>query len=117
MTLSKAQRAYPHCSHMTAKLRAMTHQSEELVRAHRSETSFLEQVAVRTLPKSHHCLAMRLTSEYFLLDPKEREFPQRYTMQMGDLYHYAIFSDNVLASAVVVNSTISASKVRPQTCL
>uniref|UniRef100_A0A0E0MGS2 Hexosyltransferase n=1 Tax=Oryza punctata TaxID=4537 RepID=A0A0E0MGS2_ORYPU len=110
MTLSKAQRAYPHCSHMTAKLRAMTHQSEELVRAHRSETSFLEQVAVRTLPKGHHCLAMRLTSEYFLLDPKEREFPQRYTMQMGGLYHYAIFSDNVLASAVVVNSTVSASK-------
>uniref|UniRef100_J3N9C4 Hexosyltransferase n=1 Tax=Oryza brachyantha TaxID=4533 RepID=J3N9C4_ORYBR len=110
MTLSKAQRAYPHCSLMTAKLRAMTHQSEELVRAHRSESAFLEQVAVRTLPKGHHCLAMRLTSEYFLLDPNERDFPQRYTMQMGSFYHYAIFSDNVLASAVVVNSTISASK-------
>uniref|UniRef100_A0A0D9XTR5 Hexosyltransferase n=1 Tax=Leersia perrieri TaxID=77586 RepID=A0A0D9XTR5_9ORYZ len=110
MTLSKAQSAYPHCSLMTAKLRAMTRQSEELVRAHRSESSFLEQVAVRTLPKGHHCLAMQLTSEYFQLDPKERDFPQRYTMEMGGFYHYAIFTDNVLASAVVVNSTISASK-------
>ncbi|KAL5204978.1 hypothetical protein ABZP36_009849 [Zizania latifolia] len=110
MTLSKAQRTFPHCSLLTAKLRAMTHHSEELVRAHRSESSFLEQVAVRSLPKGHHCLAMRLTSEFFLLDPKEPEFAQRYSTQIGGFHHYAIFSDNVLASAVVVNSTISTSK-------
>ncbi|RLM57952.1 hypothetical protein C2845_PM18G10300 [Panicum miliaceum] len=109
-TLSKAQRTYPRCSQMTSKLRAMTHNSEELVRAHQSESSFLEQVAVRTLPKGHHCLAMRLTTEYFSLDPKEREFPKRDNRQLDGYYHYAIFSDNVLASAVVVNSTIAASK-------
>ncbi|CAM0873876.1 unnamed protein product [Alopecurus aequalis] len=110
LTLSKAQRAYPHCSHMASKLRAMTYNSEELVRAHQSESSFLEQVAVRTLPKGHHCLAMRLTSEYFSLDPKKREFPKRVSMLMDDFHHYAIFSDNVLASAVVINSTVAASK-------
>jgi len=96
---------------MTSKLRAMTHNSEELVRAHQSESSFLEQVAVRTLPKGHHCLSMRLTTEYFSLDPKEREFPKRDSRQLDGYYHHAIFSDNVLASAVVVNSTIAASKV------
>ncbi|KAM0911382.1 hypothetical protein ACQ4PT_013534 [Festuca glaucescens] len=110
LTLSKAHRAYPHCSHMSSKLRAMIYNSEELVRAHQSESSFLEQVAVRTLPKGHHCLAMRLTSEYFSLDPKEREFPKRFSMLMNDFHHYAIFSDNLLASAVVINSTIAASK-------
>ncbi|KAM3312656.1 hypothetical protein ACQJBY_032477 [Aegilops geniculata] len=110
LTLSKAQRAYPHCSHMAPKLRAMTYNSEELVRAHRSESSFLEQVAVRTSPKGHHCLALRLTSEYFSWDPKEREFPKRSSMVMDDFHHYAIFSDNILASAVVINSTIAASK-------
>uniref|UniRef100_A0A0A9DCA4 Hexosyltransferase n=1 Tax=Arundo donax TaxID=35708 RepID=A0A0A9DCA4_ARUDO len=110
VTLSKAQKTYPRCSQMTSKLRAMTHNSEELVRAHQSESSFLEQVAVRTLAKGHHCLAMRLTTEYFSLDPKEREFPKRYSRQMDGYYHYAIFSDSVLASAVVVNSTIAASK-------
>ncbi|RLM69382.1 hypothetical protein C2845_PM17G12480 [Panicum miliaceum] len=109
-TLSKAQRTYPRCCQMTSKLRAMIHNSEELVRAHQSESSFLEQVAVRTLPKGHHCLAMRLTTEYFSLDPKEREFPKRDNRQLDGYYHYAIFSDNVLASAVVVNSTIAASK-------
>ncbi|XP_037430197.1 probable galacturonosyltransferase 6 isoform X1 [Triticum dicoccoides] len=110
LTLSKAQRAYPHCSHMAPKLRAMTYNSEELVRAHRSESSFLEQVPVRTSPKGHHCLALRLTSEYFSLYPKEREFPKRSSMVMDDFHHYAIFSDNILASAVVINSTIAASK-------
>jgi alpha-1,4-galacturonosyltransferase len=98
---------------MSSKLRAMIYNSEELVRAHQSESSFLEQVAVRTLPKGHHCLAMRLTSEYFSLDPKERQFPKRFSMLMDDFHHYAIFSDNVLASAVVINSTIAASKVWP----
>ncbi|CAD6253363.1 unnamed protein product [Miscanthus lutarioriparius] len=110
MTLSKAQMTYPRCSQMTSKLRAMMHNSEELVRAHQSESSFLEQVAVRTLPKGHHCLAMQLTEEYFSLDPIKREFPKRDSMQLDGYYHYAIFSDNVLASAVVVNSTIAASK-------
>jgi alpha-1,4-galacturonosyltransferase len=98
---------------MATKLRAMIYNTEELVRAHQSESSFLEQVAVRTLPKGHHCLAMQLTSEYFSLDPKEREFPKRFNLLMGDFHHYAIFSDNVLASAVVINSTVSASKVWP----
>lgn len=110
LTLSKAQKAYPRCSHMTSKLRAMTYNSEELVRAHQSESSFLEQVAVRTLPKGHHCLAMRLTAEYFSLDPTQREFPERDIRHLDGYYHYAIFSDNVLASAVVVNSTVAASK-------
>ena len=98
---------------MAPKLRAMTYNSEELVRAHRSDSSFLEQVAVRTSPKGHPCLALRLTSEYFSLDPKEREFPKRSSMVMDDFHHYAIFSDNILASAVVINSTIAASKVTP----
>ncbi|XP_066338309.1 probable galacturonosyltransferase 4 [Miscanthus floridulus] len=110
LTLSKAQRTYPRCSQMTSKLRAMMHNSEELFRAHQSESSFLEQVAVRTLPKGHHCLAMQLTAEYFSLDPIKREFPKRDSIQLDGYYHYAIFSDNVLASAVVVNSTIAASK-------
>nr|CAB3491895.1 unnamed protein product [Digitaria exilis] len=114
LTLSKAQRAYPRCSQMTSKLRAMTYNSEELVRAHQSESSFLEEVAVRTLPKGHHCLAMRLTTEYFSLDPKEREFPKVDSKQMDGYHHYAIFSDNVLASAVVVNSTIATSKGKRQ---
>jgi alpha-1,4-galacturonosyltransferase len=112
MTLSKAQRTYPRCSQMTSKLRAMTHNTEDLVRVHQSESSFLEQVAVRTLPKGHHCLAMRLTTEYFSLDPTEREFPKRNVREMNGYYHYALFSDSVLASAVVVNSTVAASKVR-----
>jgi len=79
------------------------HNSDELVRgrAHQSESSFLEQVAVRTLPKGHHCLAMQLTAEYFSLDPIKREFPKRDSIQLDGYYHYAIFSDNVLASAVV----------------
>ncbi|XP_020099805.1 probable galacturonosyltransferase 6 [Ananas comosus] len=109
-TLSKAHRAYPDCPSMASKLRAMTYSTEEQLRAQQSEASYLMQVNARTLPKGLHCLSMQLTSEYFSLESKEMEFPNRDRVRQPHLYHYAIFSDNVLACAVVVSSTVSASK-------
>lgn len=110
-TLSKAHRAYPDCPSMASKLRAMTYSTEEQLRAQQSEASYLMQVNARTLPKGLHCLSMQLTSEYFSLESKEMEFHNRDRVRQPHLYHYAIFSDNVLACAVVVSSTVSASKV------
>jgi alpha-1,4-galacturonosyltransferase len=54
---------------------------------------------------------MRLTAEYFSLRPEERKLPNENKIHHPDLYHYAVFSDNVLACAVVVNSTVSTAKV------
>jgi alpha-1,4-galacturonosyltransferase len=55
---------------------------------------------------------MRLTAEYFSLRPEERKLPNENKIHHTDLYHYAIFSDNVLACAVVVNSTVTTAKVK-----
>ncbi|KAL6007342.1 hypothetical protein ACLOJK_032839 [Asimina triloba] len=109
-TLTKASRFYSDCSAMVTKLRAMNHNAEEQVRAQKNQATFLVQLAARTFPKGLHCLSMQLTVDYYSLRPKEREFPNRQKLQQQDLYHYAIFSDNVLACAVVVNSTVSTSK-------
>ncbi|KAL4339407.1 hypothetical protein GQ457_08G020410 [Hibiscus cannabinus] len=76
-SLSKASRAYPHCSQMVAKLRAMAYNAEEQIRVQKNQESYLE-----------------------------RKFPNQQKLNDPDLYHYAIFSDNILACAVVVNSTI-----------
>lgn len=105
--LSKVSRVFPDCSAMATKLRAMTYNAEEQIRAQKTQESFLLQLAGRTTTKGFHCLTMRLTSEYFSLQPEEREFPNQHKVQDPDLYHYAVFSDNVQACAVVVNSTIS----------
>ncbi|XP_058105480.1 probable galacturonosyltransferase 6 isoform X2 [Magnolia sinica] len=109
VTLSKASRVYPDCFAMAIKLRAMTHNAEEQVRAQKNQASHLVQLAARTFPKGLHCLSMRLTADYYSLQPVEREFPNRQNLQQPDLYHYAVFSDNVLACAVVINSTVSTS--------
>ncbi|KZV22517.1 putative galacturonosyltransferase 6-like [Dorcoceras hygrometricum] len=109
-TLLKASRIYPDCSAMVKKLRAMTYNAEEQVRTHQTQESFLKELGGRTIPKGLHCLSMRLTAEYYALEPQEREFPNKYKRRDPDFYHFAVFSDNILACSVVVNSTVSTAR-------
>ena len=97
---------------MASKLRAMTQNTEDKLRAQKSQASYLIQLTANTFPKGLHSLSMRLTTQYFTLMPEDRQFPNRNNVQKEDLYHYAIFSDNILVRAVAVNSTMSSSQVR-----
>ncbi|KAL1187993.1 putative galacturonosyltransferase 5 [Cardamine amara subsp. amara] len=109
VSLYKVSRVFHNCPALANKLHAMTYKTEEQARAQKKQAAYLMQLAARTTPKGLHCLSMRLTTEYFTLDHEKRQlFPQDY--DNPDLYHYVVFSDNVLACAVVVNSTISSSK-------
>ncbi|CAN4096597.1 unnamed protein product [Withania somnifera] len=109
-TLLKASRMYPDCSAMVNTLRVMTFNTEEQLRSQKDQTSFLIQLAARTTSKGLHCLSMRLTTEYYALQPEERELPNQHKLHNPDLYHFALFSDNVLACSVVVNSTLSTAR-------
>lgn len=108
-SLSKASRAFPDCFSMATKLRSMTHSAEEQVGSQKKQVTFLYHLAATTTPKGLHCLSMQLAAEYFALDSKERQFPNQQKLHDPQLYHYAVFSDNVLACAVVVNSTVSSA--------
>jgi len=109
--LSKVSRVFPDCSAMASKLSAMTYNAEEEVRAQKNQATYLVQIAGRTTPKGLHCLSMRLTAEYFALPAEERQLPNQQRVQDPDLYHYAVFTGNVLSCAVVVNSTVSSAMV------
>jgi alpha-1,4-galacturonosyltransferase len=109
--LSKVSRVFPDCSAMASKLRAMTYNAEEEVRAQKNQATYLVQIAGRTTPKGLHCLSMRLTAGYFALPAEERQLPNQQRVQDPDLYHYAVFTGNVLSCAVVVNSTVSSAMV------
>ncbi|KAJ3693210.1 hypothetical protein LUZ60_008690 [Juncus effusus] len=109
-TLTRVKQIQEDCSSTVKKLRAMLHSSDELLRAHKKQTLFLSQLAAKTLPKGLHCLPLRLSSEYFGKRESEREFPNKEKLEDNRLFHYALFSDNVLAAHVVVNSTLTNAK-------
>ncbi|KAL7130518.1 hypothetical protein ABFS83_13G139400 [Erythranthe nasuta] len=109
-TLLKGKQMDDDCSSVVKKLRAMLHLSEEQLRAHKKHALFLTQLTAKTIPKGLHCLPLRLTTEYFTLNSSKRDFLNKENVDNPNLYHYALFSDNVLAAAVVVNSTVTHTK-------
>lgn len=108
--LSKARDQLYDCKQITQRLRAMLQSADEQVRSLKKQSTFLSQLAAKTIPNGIHCLSMRLTIDYYLLSPEKRKFPKSENLEDPDLYHYALFSDNVLAASVVVNSTIMNAK-------
>nr|GMD59298.1 polygalacturonate 4-alpha-galacturonosyltransferase-like [Ipomoea batatas] len=108
--LTKAREQLYDCKLVTGKLRAMLQTADEEVRSLKRQSTFLSQLAAKTIPNGIHCLSMRLTIDYYLLPPEKREFPRSENLENPNLYHYALFSDNVLAASVVVNSTIMNAK-------
>ncbi|KAM0913108.1 hypothetical protein ACQ4PT_012379 [Festuca glaucescens] len=108
--LSKARDQLYDCKEITQRLRAMLQSADEQVRSLKKQSTFLSQLAAKTIPNGIHCLSMRLTIDYYLLSPEKRKFPKSENLEDPDLYHYALFSDNVLAASVVVNSTIMNAK-------
>ncbi|XP_044473468.1 probable galacturonosyltransferase 7 isoform X3 [Mangifera indica] len=98
------------CNNIDRKLRQIFDLTEGEASFHMKQNAFLYRLAVQTMPKSLHCLSMKLTVEYFkspYLD-LERSQADKYSDPL--LHHYVIFSNNVLASSVVINSTVMHSK-------
>lgn len=110
-TLAKAKEQLYECKLVTNKLRAMLQTVEEELEYTQTYTTFLTQLVSKSLPSAIHCLTMRLTLEYYLLPPLMRKFPRENNLENPNLYHHALFSDNVLAASVVVNSTVMNSQV------
>ena len=98
------------CLTMARKLRAMLQSTEENVNAQKKKSAFLTQLAAKTVPKSLHCLPLQLAGDYFLHGHHLNHNIDREKIENPSLYHYAIFSDNVLATSVVVNSTVLHAK-------
>ena len=109
--LVEAREKHYDNSIMVKKLRAMLQSTEDNARMLKKQSTFLSQLAAKTVPKGLHCFSMRLTVEYYMLSPAEQKFELSGRLEDPTLYHYALFSDNILAAAVVVNSTIHNAKV------
>ncbi|KAG5039382.1 hypothetical protein JHK85_011858 [Glycine max] len=83
---------------------------EERANAAIVQSTVFGQIAAEAVPKSLHCLNVKLMSDWLKM-PSLQEFSdeRKNSPRLVDnnLYHFCIFSDNVLATSVVVNSTVS----------
>lgn len=108
--LSIAKDQLYECPTMSRKLRAMLQLNEENVNALKKKSAFLIQLAAKTIPKPLHCLPLQLAADYFLYGYQNKRYLDKEKVQDPSLFHYAIFSDNVLATSVVINSTVQHAK-------
>lgn len=98
------------CPTVQRKFRAMVQSSEYSVSTLRKKSAFLIQLAAKVVPRQLHCLSLQLAADYFMHGYRNREVVNKEKFVDPSLYHYAIFSDNVLATSVVVNSTVLHAK-------
>lgn len=107
--IAKAKSFPVECHNVDKKLRQIFDMTADEANFHMKQSVFLYQLAVQTMPKSLHCLSMRLTVEYFRSPVDDMEsLASKYNDPA--LQHYVIFSTNVLASSVVINSTVMHAK-------
>ncbi|KAG6576002.1 Galacturonosyltransferase 8, partial [Cucurbita argyrosperma subsp. argyrosperma] len=90
------------------KLKDTIFSVNELLSKAKKQGAFSNLIAAKSLPKSLHCIAMRLMEERIAHPDKYSDVGKPVPPEIEDpgLYHYAIFSDNVVAASVVVNSAV-----------
>ncbi|OWM73311.1 hypothetical protein CDL15_Pgr001425 [Punica granatum] len=85
---------------------------ERKVHSARQRESMYWHLASHGLPKSLHCLCLKLAEEYAMNAAARSRLPSpRFVSRLSDpsLHHLVLLTDNVLAASVVISSTIKSS--------
>ncbi|KGN44171.1 probable galacturonosyltransferase 10 [Cucumis sativus] len=114
LLLYQAQQLHYDSATMIMRLKAKIQTLDEQMSSVSDKSSKYGQIAAEEVPKSLYCLGVRLTTEWFRNLNLQKKFSEEKQIDMklkdNDLYHFCVFSDNILATSVVVNSTALNSK-------
>lgn len=114
LLLFQAQQLHYDSSTMIMRLKAKIQGLEEQMNSVSEKSSKYGQIAAEEIPKSLYCLGISLTTEWFRNSNIQQELKQKKQIAVklsdNNLYHFCVFSDNILATSVVVNSTSLNSK-------
>ncbi|KAA8523829.1 hypothetical protein F0562_010252 [Nyssa sinensis] len=113
LLLYQSQQLHYDSGTMIMRLKAKIQSLEEQARSVIEKSSKYGQIAAEEVPKSLYCLGVRLTVEWF----RNSDFQNKLMggshvaekLKDNNLYHFCVFSDNILATSAVVNSTASNS--------
>ncbi|XP_015692434.1 probable galacturonosyltransferase 7 isoform X2 [Oryza brachyantha] len=108
-TIAAAKSSPTECTTFEKKLRQLLDMTEDEAHFHARQGAYLYRLGVQTLPKTLHCLSMRLTVDYFK-SFADMEHSDTQKLENPVLQHYVIFSTNLLASSMTVNSTVINSE-------
>ncbi|KAJ8763827.1 hypothetical protein K2173_003609 [Erythroxylum novogranatense] len=112
--LYQAQQYHYDSATMIMRLKAKIQALEEQMSSISEKSSKYGQIAAEEVPKGLYCLGIRLTTYWFETSNMQRRVSERLQIQEklidNSLYHFCVFSDNILATSVVVNSTAINSR-------
>lgn len=108
-TITRARSCSVDCHNIDKKLTQILDLTEDEAYFMLKQSAFLYHLGVQTIPKSLHCLSMRLTVEYFKSQSADVDV-NRDKFHNPSLKHFVIFSRNMLASSVAINSTVMNSE-------
>ncbi|CAN1840005.1 Hexosyltransferase GAUT11 [Linum perenne] len=110
LLIYKAQDAHYDIATTMMTMKSHIQALEERANAATVQSTVFGQLVAEALPKSLHCLKVKLTADWLSKLPLQalaEENMNSPRLVDNNLYHFCLFSDNVLATSVVVNSTIS----------
>ncbi|KAL2328270.1 hypothetical protein Fmac_021697 [Flemingia macrophylla] len=113
LVLYQAQQLHYDSAVTMMRLKGKVQDLEEQMNSATEKSSKYGQIAAEEVPKGLYCLGVRLTSRWFKdfsLQKKLQDKRQEKKLKDNDLFHFCIFSDNILATSVAINSTAINSK-------
>jgi alpha-1,4-galacturonosyltransferase len=109
-TIAVAKSCAVECTNVEKKLTQLLDMTQDEALFHARQSAYLYRLGVQTLPKSLHCLSMRLTVDYFnALADMEHSDAEKFGNPA--FQHYVIFSTNLLAASMTINSSVINSEV------